>query len=207
MNTIHPVADKIVASLRGSGRGYVFNSADFSELASRSALDKALSRLALQGVIRRLAYGLYHFPRINPKLGGVLNPLADAVAQAVARKTDSRVIPSGAMAANVLGFSTQVPAKAIYLTDGPSRHIRYGSQTIIFKHAAPRTMAVSGRTSAVIFQALRYAGHEGVTDTMVRKLGRELSARDKQVLKRDMRHAVAWMRPFLSRIIGEAEKK
>ncbi len=202
MNTSHSVADKIVTSLRGRGRGYVFNSADFGDLASRWALDKALSRLAQQGVIRRLAYGLYHFPRVNPKLGGVLNPLADAVAQAVARKTDSRVIPSGVMAANVLGVSTQVPAKAIYLTDGPTRHIRYGSQTIIFKHATPRTMAVSGRTSAIVFQALRYAGREGMTDKMIHKIGRELSARDKQVLKKDMRHAVAWMRPFLSRIIG-----
>lgn len=207
MNTTHSVADKILASLRGRGRGCVFNGADFRDLASRSALDKALSRLAEQGVIRRLAYGLYHFPRINPKLGGALNPLADAVAQAVAKKTDSRVIPSGALAANVLGVSTQVPAKAIYLTDGPSRHIRYGSQTIIFKHATPRTMVVSGRTSAVIFHALRYTGREGVTDSIVRKIGRELSARDKQILKKDMRHAIAWMRPILSRIIGEAENK
>ncbi len=207
MNTTHSVADRIVASLRGRGRGHVFNSADFNDLASRSALDKALSRLALKGVIRRLAYGLYHFPRINPKLGGVLNPSADAVAEAVARKTDSRVIPSGAMAANVLGFSTQVPAKAIYLTDGPSRHVRYGSQTIIFKHATPRTMVVSGKTSAVVFQALRYVGREGMTDTMVRKMRRELSSGDKQTLKRDIRHAVAWMRPILSRIIGKTESR
>jgi hypothetical protein len=111
------------------------------------------------------------------------------------------------MAANVLGFSTQVPAKAIYLTDGPSRHIRYGSQTIIFRHATPRTMAVSGRTSAVVFQGLRYVGRNGMTDTMIRKIGRELSARDKQILKRDIRHAVAWMRPILSRIIGRTESR
>jgi len=68
-------------------------------------------------------------------------------------------------------------------------------------------MAVSGRTSAVVFQALRYVGREGMTDTIIRKIGRKLSVRDKQVLKKDMRHAIAWMRPILRRIIGETESR
>ncbi|MCX6348130.1 MAG: DUF6088 family protein, partial [Candidatus Aureabacteria bacterium] len=138
MNTAYPVVDKIVAKIRGFGRGGVFTSADLRGLGSRPASDKALSRLVRQGVIRRLASGLYHYPRINPKLGGIVNPIPDAVARAIARKTDSHIIPSGAVAANVLGLSTQVPAKAIYLTDGPPRKVRYGSQTIIFRYAAPR---------------------------------------------------------------------
>jgi len=207
MNNPHHLTNKLVAKLRGLGRGYVFNSADFRNLGSRSALDQALSRLTRQGVIRRLAPGLYHYPRINPKLGGIMNPLPDAVAKAVARKTDSRVVSSGALAANALGLSTQVPAQMIYLTDGPPRKIRIGSQTILFRYATPRTMAVSGRISAVVFQALRYLGREGVTDSVIRKLKRTLSGKDKKTLKKDIPHAIGWMRPILSQIVEDTGNK
>ncbi len=129
--------------------------------------------------------------------------MPDAVARAVARKTDSRVVSSGALAANALGLSTQVPAQLIYLTDGPPRKIRIGAQTLHFRYAAPRTMAVSGRTSAIVFQALRYLGQEGVTDSVVRKLSRTLSGKDKKTLGRDITHAVGWMRPILRRIVED----
>ncbi|HPG00690.1 MAG TPA: DUF6088 family protein [Kiritimatiellia bacterium] len=207
MNTAYPVADKLLARISRMGRGSVFSGTDVLDVGSWSAVRQALARLARKGMIRRLAPGLYHFPRINPKLGGILNPLPDAVAMAVARKTDCRVIPSGAMAANVLGLSTQVPAKVIYLTDGSPRTIRYGSQTIVFRFAAPRTMAVSGKTSAVVFQALRYLGRDGVSETVISKLTRILSAKDKRILKKDSRYAPQWMRPILSRVAEGTEDR
>lgn len=184
----------------------MFSSADFMDLGSRAALDQALSRLVKQKVIRRLAPGLYHYPRINPKLGGVINPLPDAVAKAVARKTGNRIIPSGAIAANVLGLSTQVPTRAIYLINGQPRKVCFGSQTIIFRSAAPRTMAVSGRVSAIVFQALRHLGRDSVTDSIVRQLRRSLSRKDRQTLRKDIRFAVEWMKPVLEKIISDKEE-
>lgn len=56
------IANKIVARNKGFGRGYVFNSADFRDMGSLSALDQALFRLTRQGVIRRLAPGESGFP-------------------------------------------------------------------------------------------------------------------------------------------------
>jgi hypothetical protein len=184
----------------------VFSSADFLHFGTRAAVDQALSRLVKHGTIRRLAPGLYHYPRISSKLG-VIPPLPDAVAQAVARKTGNRVIPSGAMAANALGLSTQVPAKAIYLIDAQPKTIRYGSQTIVFRTAATKTMAVSGRVSAIVFQALRYLGKEAVDDAVIRQLRRSLSPKDKQTLENDIRYAVEWMKPVLKKIVGTKEEK
>jgi hypothetical protein len=205
MKTSNPIVNKLIKRIRACGRGAVFSNADFLGLGSRAALDQALSRLARQEVICRLAPGLYHYPRINPKLGGVINPLPDAVAKAVARKSGNRIIPSGAMAANIMGLSTQVPAKAIYLINGQPRKVRFGSQTVIFRSAAPRTMAVSGRVSAIVFQALRHMGRGNVTDSMVSQLQRTLSAKDKRVLRKDICHAAAWMKPILVRIAGDEE--
>lgn len=184
----------------------MFSSADFLDLGTRAAVDQALSRLVKQGTIRRLAPGLYHYPRTSPKLG-VISPLPDAVAQAVARKAGNRIIPSGAMAANALGLSTQVPAKAIYLIDGQPKKVRYGSQTIMFRTAATRTMAVSGRVSAIVFQALRYLGKEAVTDAVMRQLRRSLSPKDKRALEKDIRHAVEWMKPVLKKIVSTKGKR
>ncbi|OGV66130.1 MAG: hypothetical protein A3K19_19730 [Lentisphaerae bacterium RIFOXYB12_FULL_65_16] len=200
MKTSHPITDKLVSRIHGKGRGTVFSSADFVDLGSRAAVDQALSRLVRQGAIRRIARGLYDYPRVNPALGGTLSPSPDAVAKAVARRTDSRLIPTGALAANALGLSTQVPAKMIYLTDGPQRQIQIGSQTLVFRHASPRTMAVSGRVSAVVFQALRYLGRTGVTPDVVQRLRATIPPQDRQRLGRDIRHAVGWMRPILTQI-------
>lgn len=205
MKTSNPIVNKLLKRMHSQGRGAVFNSTDFLGLGSRQALDQALSRLARRGVIYRLAPGLYHYPRTNQKLGGVIPPWPDAIAQAVARKTRSRVLPFGALAANLLGLSTQVPAKAIYLTDGPARTIRYGSQTISFRYAAPSTMAVSSKISALVFQALRYLGRERVTDAVIQKLHKMLPAKEKRALKKDICHAFNWMKPVLERISSEAE--
>ena len=119
----------ILKRVRGRGRGSVFCAKDFLDLGTRAAVDQVLCRLSRKRTIRRLGRGLYDYPRVHPKLG-VLTPTPAAIAQAVAKKTNSRIQPSGAHAANRLGLSTQVPAHLVYLTDGNSKQIQVGNQTI-----------------------------------------------------------------------------
>ena len=57
-------------------------------------------------------------------------PSAETVARALAGRDHTRLQPAGAYAANALGLSEQVPAKAVFLTDGPSRTVKIGSTTI-----------------------------------------------------------------------------
>lgn len=79
-------------------------------IAGRAPVDQALSRLAKGGKLRRLARGLYDFPKVHPQLGP-LSPAPDDVAQALARETGSQLQIVGARPANALGLSTQVLAK------------------------------------------------------------------------------------------------
>ena len=123
-------------------RGGVFTPSDFLDVAGRAAVDQALSRLVKGGKLRRLARGLYDFPKLHPKLGP-LSPAPDDVAQALARETGSQVQIVGARAANALGLSTQVPAKSSYLTDGPSAVACLPSGTSIVRHAPPKHPARS----------------------------------------------------------------
>src|ERR1700685_881019 len=114
------IDSRILATIHGRGRGSVFVPADFLALGSREAVDLALHRLARKGTIRRLARGVYDFPKEHPVLG-LVSPSADDVAHALAGRDRTRLQPAGAYAANILGLSEQVPAKAIFLTEGPSR--------------------------------------------------------------------------------------
>jgi hypothetical protein len=193
------VQHRIVARIHARSRGTVFTSKDFLDLGSRAAVDQALSRLVREGAIRRLNRGLFDCPSVSP-LVGTLSADPDKVAMAVARKTGGRVHPSGARAANVLGLSTQVPAKLVYLTDGGSKTLRIGNQTLVFKRVAPRSLASSGKVSALVLQALRYLGRRSVDDAVIHTLRRTLSQADKRALARDTRYAADWIVRVVQRI-------
>jgi hypothetical protein len=191
--------DKIKRRIIGKGRGAVFTPADFLDLCSRDSVDQTLSRLTDQGVIRRLARGIYDYPKTSPRLGR-LSPDPDAVAAAIARK-DGRVVQvSPARAANMLGLTTQVPAKAVYLTDGPSRTKQIGAQTIIMRNAAAKNLVGAGKPTGAVFQALRYLGKDGVDASVVARLSKTIDADTRRALVKDALQAPGWMRPVVQQI-------
>jgi hypothetical protein len=145
---------------------------------------------------------LYLYPETHPKLG-VLSPTPDQIAQALAGKDELRIQPSGAYAANLLGLSEQVPARAVFLTDGTNRKITVGKQEIILKRTTPKNMATAGRTSGLVIQALRYLGRRHMDDTVIATLARRLSPDDRRQLIKDIRYAPAWIGVIFRRLAKE----
>lgn len=193
------VYDKLRAQVEKRGRGAVFVTREFLDLGSRAAVDEALSRLAKEGVIRRLGRGLYDYPRLHPVLGPVpADP--DVVAAALAKKTGERLQSAGGRAAHALGLSSQVPARAVYLTDGRGRTVKVGGQTIELRHVAPRTLAGAGRAEGAVIQALRHLGPEQVDADTIARLRRTLTAREKAALWREALNAPGWLIPLLQEI-------
>ena len=176
----------------GSGRGSLFTPTDFVDLGTRYAVDKALSRLAASGTLRRLARGLYDYPKMHPVLGPLL-PTPDAVAQAFAQRDAVRLQPAGAYAANLLGLSEQVPAKIVFLTNGPSRRVKVGSMQITLRRTTPRNVATAGRLSGLLIQAFRHLGKSNITPSHIKHLRRTLPQAKRKELLRDLRYAPAWM--------------
>jgi hypothetical protein len=189
------IDNKLLSRMYGAGKGSVFTQGGFLDLGSRAAVDKALSRLAQKGTLRRLARGLYDYPRTHPDLG-VLAPDPDRVARAIAGKFATRLQPSGAYATNLLGLSEQVPAKVVFLTDGPSRTVKIGRQEIRLRHTTPRNMAAAGRLSGLVMQAFRHLGQTHITPERIEHLKRTLPAKERQRLLKDLRLAPAWMHPL-----------
>jgi hypothetical protein len=200
--TMQSIDSQILASIRGHGRGSVFVPGDFLDLGSREAVDIVLHRLTRKGTIRRLARGVYDFPKEHPILGP-LSPPADAVAQALAGRDQTRLQPAGAYAANALGLTEQVPAKAVFLTDGPSRTVKIGPTTIQLRRTTPRNMAAAGRLSGLLIQALRELGKEHVTPARREHLKRTLPADQRRELVKDLRLAPAWMHPIFRDLARE----
>ncbi len=195
----HSVDNKTINRIYGHGRGWVFTPAHFSDLGSRNAVASALKRHCQSGPIRQLARGLYDYPRTDPKLG-ILTPSPDAVAKALASRDAVRLQPSGAYAANLLGLSTQIPMKIVFLTDGRPRTVQIGKKQIILKQTTPRNMATAGKISGLVIQALRHLGSKHVDDDVIARLDRRLDADARKQLLKDVRFAPAWIADVMRRL-------
>jgi len=177
------------------GPGSVFVPVDFLAFGSREAVDVALHRLSRKGIIRRLARGLYDFPKEHQVLG-LLAPTAEAVASALAGRDRTRLQPAGAYAANALGLTEQVPAKIVFLTDGNARTVKIGPMTIRLRRTTPKNMESAGRLSGMLIQAFRELGKGHITPQRLEHLKRTLPAKTRQELLKDLRLAPTWMQPF-----------
>ena len=198
---MNSIAAGILKRIRVHGRGWVFTPRDFLDLGTRGAVDIVLWRLARDKTIRRLAQGVYDYPRVHKKLG-ILAPNPDDVAAALAAKTGSRVQISGARAANLLGLSDQVPAQLVYLTDGPAHRVKIGAQTIQLKPARPSRFPGAGTPAGLALQAIRAAGPNANKDFVVRHLSRALSAGDRAQLAKLIKYAPAWSHEIIRLLKG-----
>ncbi|MDO8837398.1 MAG: DUF6088 family protein [Parvibaculum sp.] len=175
------IAGKIMKRVRGKGRGWVFTPKDFIDFGTRGSVDMALSRLVRSGTIRRIGRGLYDYPERHATLGA-LGPNTDRLARAVSRQSGDKLTSSGAVAANRLGFSTQVPARATYATSGPTRVRTVAGRTLTLKHArAPVIDKASDRANSLL-QALAHIGKDRIDADTIRRLARRLDDRDMKML-------------------------
>ncbi len=198
MNT--SIQDTILDRLRRQGHGRVFTPKDFLDIGSREAVDQALSRLAKAETVQRVGRGLYCYSKVNKRLGIDIPPDFDEIADALARQTGSRIVPSGATAANRLGLSTQVPGKPVYLTDGRSRRVRIGNFVVVVKHVAPKELPVGNGISAMVLQALRHLGKDAVDSTVVSRIRNALSPRNRSNLLQDARYTTDWIADAVRKI-------
>jgi len=195
------IENRIIARIRARNGGVV-SIDDLLDAGPRSAIDQALSRLVKLGTIQRVRRGLYAWPKMNTLLGRQQTLPPDELVQAWAKKNGLRVIPSGALTANLLGLSTQVPAKIVYYTNGRSKTLNLGPYTIKLLNRGPKTMDVHGNISSLVFHALRYLGKNAVTSQIIKKLSQKLGAKDKMELRRNALYAAAWMKPVIEKIAG-----
>ena len=182
-------------------RGFVFTKSYFINIGNPKTVAKALERLADSGEIRRLARGVYDYPEKHSTLGD-LPANYERIAQALAGRDSLKIQPSGTYAANLLGLTEQVPARIVFLTDGPNRTVQINKQQVVLKRTTPKNMATAGRVSGLVIQALRHLGQDHVDDNIIGVLKKRLSSDDKRQLMNDLRYAPVWIGNIFRQLQG-----
>jgi hypothetical protein len=158
--------------MKKCGRGSVFFVNDFLAYGTRSAVNKALERMVLQGTILRAARGIYCYPKLEKVYGlGAIPPSGEDIAAAVAKRDGAHIVPSGAFAQYQLGLTQQIPLNYHYLTDGTSRTITIDdTRSITFHHVSPRYFAFQTKLAQLITTALKDWKIERLTDEQIQTL-------------------------------------
>jgi len=192
------IAKKIMKRMSAHSSGkWVSTPKDFVDLGSREAVDQALTRLVKAGHLRRVGHGLYDRPRFSSLLNRPAPADIEVAVAALARRDGVRIMPDGLLSANQLGITNAVPAKACYITDGPTRALEIDGRTIHFKHVSPRVMKWTGRPSAPVVQALRWLGPDAAADKqVVTILNRNLPEDVKLDLLQNSRDLPGWALPI-----------
>jgi hypothetical protein len=170
MNTPTTLESSMLSRIYSRGRGCSFSKKDFSAIGESGSIDRALSRMAEKGAIRRIMRGLYDYPAYSKLLQKDLSPDIDQVAQALARKFGWQIQISGNAALNVTGLSTQVPTQYLYLSDGPSKTYHIGNIAIDFKKTRFTQLGLKYKQSEVLVQAIQAMGERTLNDDEKQKI-------------------------------------
>ena len=166
-------------------------------------IHQALSSLARAGKIRRVCHGVYDYPRYSKLLGQTLSPDIDHVAQALARKFNWRIQPSGEAALNLLGLSTQVPGRWVYLSDGPKREYSIGEQALVFKRSVLKEVGFKHRDSGLLVQALKALGRERLDESVVDALKKSVDPSHCARIIKDTRTVTGWVLQTIKQVCEE----
>ncbi len=194
------IDNKILSRIYGRGRGWAFTKTDFVAEFGEANIHQSLSSLAKTGKIRRNCRGVYDYPRYSDHLQQVLSPDMDQVAQALARKFNWRILPSGDAALNLLGLSTQIPGKWAYLSDGPGREYKIEKQILSFKKAALKDLGFNLRLSGLLVQALKALGKDQINQKVINTLRKRLDRKSCDRILKDTRTVTGWVYKIIKQI-------
>ena len=198
------IEDKILQHIEAFPKGELFLPSDFSELGSSEAVRLSLFRLEKEGVITRVAQGIYVRPR-ESSLIGKLTPTAEEVAEAIAKRDKIRTTPTGSYALNALGLSTQVPMNIVLLTDGSPREIKVGKRKIKFKKTTPKNLMAKGKISRLVIQVLKEIGNGKVTAVEEQKILDVLKKENEKDLKHDIALAPVWIQKIMRKALNNGK--
>lgn len=167
---------------------------------SRDAVDQALFRMVRQGVLVRVSRGVYARPARHPVFGEIPITVGDIV-RAYSESLGCKVQVAGDAAINMLGLSTQVPVGVHFYTDGGTRHIKRGKQTIFFQHVNAKVMVCAGTEGAAVLSAMYSLGKARVNEEFVQALSNALTLPMKSSLAPALPKMIGWMRKILTPLV------
>ena len=133
-----------------------------------------------------------------------VEPSADKVAHALARKFGWTIIPCGDTALNLLGLSTQVPSVWLYVSDGTYKEYTYGNTTIKFKRTTNKEISKLSYKTALVIQAIKALGKENITNEIISKIAQVTTEKEKAQMFAEAKYATSWIYDIIKTICGGA---
>ena len=167
------LAQQVLQHSAGLPEGTPLVAKELLHLGGRAAVDQVLSRLVQRGTLLRASRGIYVMP-VESRYG-IRAPSTVKMVEGLANQRGDIIVSHGAAAANALGLTTQVPMRAVYLTSGPSRRLKLGTQMVEFRHAPIWQLIFPGRAAGEVVRALAWLGPEKAREA-IEKLRTKLPA-------------------------------
>lgn len=191
----------ILNKIKKRGKGHILFPSDFSNLGDYKGVRLALHRLAKEKEIVRLGQGIYLYPKEDPDMG-ILYPSMEDIAQAIAKRDHIKIRSTGVKAMNQLGLSTQVPLNVVFITDGPSKKIKIGKNTITFINASNKRMALKTDYLGSLIFALEEIGKDRLTEVQKEKVYSILADIPQKQIMQATKKAPTWIADFLITFIN-----
>ena len=198
--------NQIRANIEKAENGSVFVSTDFTDITDKKTVNMGLIRLADEGLIKKILFGVYYKPEFSKLLGEAVAPSPNKVAHALARNFGWTIVPCGDTALNLLGLSTQVPSQWIYVSDGAYKEYTFDNTTIKFKRTTNKEISKVSYKTALTIQALKALGKENITGQVILRLKKILTDEEKEEMLVESKSATSWVLEFIKVICKDEEK-
>ena len=191
--------------LRSWERGRFVFTDDFASLESQGSVRIGLCQLVKDGVLHRIARGIYYCAGItgdiNVKTSFVM-PSEETIAYAVAERERIRIIPYGDQAAKKLGITGMSISMLKYLTDGAPRVINLAKgRKIYFNHTSEVKMFdFCNETMQMISSAIRALGADMIGEREKQILQEAIRKVPDKEFEKDITIPPAWVQAIMLEI-------
>ena len=96
-----------------------------------------------------------------------------------------------------------MPAKIVYLSDGPDRAYQLGKTSLVFEHTALKESGVKLNESGLIVQALKALGPDNITPYVITKLRSWLPQNMRAKVLADTRTVTGWVYDTIHKTFAE----
>ena len=187
--------------------GKIYSINDFYYLGTKNTIKATLLRLEKKDKIHKIFDGLYVNPYYSELIKEYSYPTPDEVARKIADKFSWKICEGSDKALNLLGLSTQVPNKYIYISDGPYRKYDYRGREIVFKHTNIDGLFNYSREFALMVVAIRAIGKSKFTDVHLYKLSRYAKDYIKENFDENTIKLPSWVKKVIAEIKDSNEEQ
>ncbi|WP_434335750.1 DUF6088 family protein [Mycoplasma capricolum subsp. capricolum] len=183
--------------------GKVFISNDFLDIASNETIRRTLNKLVNENKIKRIMNGFYYNPEYSELIHEYEMFTVNELAFSIARKYNWEIAPFGIACLNILGLSTQVPAKMIYVSNGKNKTYKIQKREIEFKKVNNKEISNMSLKTKIVIQAIKEIGKNELNQKDINKIQNQLSDTEKQNLLREAKNTIAWIYEYIKKICKE----